>query len=304
MPAIITHYLFALDCAQGRLSYEGDKKMAFDFGAQGPDVLFFHRVLPWQRGENLRKYGSLLHKEDPGRLLDLIREYPALATDEIARAYADGLLCHYALDSTAHPFVTRGVEALKEAGEKPLLDNILHQRIESALDVISLREKWEKNPTQVRLKQFIPTNDRVKQSIAGLYAFLLEKKYGLTDTFDKLVEAQRDMITVMKWIDNSSLVKMSFVKFFERCFHVQGVLSSLMRPIMEEEGWDYANVSHGEWADLNPPHALRTDSFFDLWEQAVARYASLREAFWQGTAGQALTQNINFDGMIAREVAQ
>lgn len=298
MPAIITHYLFAQDCAQGADRYDGNEKMAFDFGAQGPDLLFFHRVLPWQRGENLRKYGSLIHKDDPGRLLDAIRGYPRLGEDQTAAAYVNGLLSHYALDSTAHPFVARGVEALKEKGEKPLFDGILHQRIESALDVIMLREKQEKNPTEIRLKQFIPTNDTVKRSVAAVYEYALMQIYGVTDTFDKMVQAQQDMVTIMKWVNNSSLVKMSFVKFIERRFHVEGLLSSLMRPIMEEEDCDYANTAHGEWKGLNPPYPVRTDSFFDLWKQARERFYHIKKGFWAGVPGAELTGRLTFDGKL------
>ena len=63
MPAMITHYLFAKRVLS-RLKKQGvetaDYPMAM-IGAQGPDVFFFHRVLPWEFGKSYAHEGSRLH---------------------------------------------------------------------------------------------------------------------------------------------------------------------------------------------------------------------------------------------------
>lgn len=56
LPALITHYQFALRVL-ARLKQAGKPpadRDAFLLGAQGRDLFFFHRVLPWEAGEKLR----------------------------------------------------------------------------------------------------------------------------------------------------------------------------------------------------------------------------------------------------------
>lgn len=47
----------------------GLNEHAFIWGAQGPDFLFSHRYLPWQKGESLEPLGGRLHEEPPSRTL-------------------------------------------------------------------------------------------------------------------------------------------------------------------------------------------------------------------------------------------
>ena len=75
MPAFSTHYLFAKEMME-------DLRRAADFplnkdavliGTQGPDIFFFHRALPWQKGKTLRKAGSAMHRAKCGEILDCFR---------------------------------------------------------------------------------------------------------------------------------------------------------------------------------------------------------------------------------------
>ena len=76
MPAMITHYLFAqrvfAKCRQAGIPVVHPD--AALIGAQGPDIFFFHRVMPWQRGVSYARQGSLLHKRSPARLFEAFRE--------------------------------------------------------------------------------------------------------------------------------------------------------------------------------------------------------------------------------------
>ena len=59
MPASVTHYLFA-ERVLNKLKQTGaavtDRDAAL-IGAQGPDVFFFHRVMPWQPGVSYAREG-------------------------------------------------------------------------------------------------------------------------------------------------------------------------------------------------------------------------------------------------------
>ena len=53
MPAFSTHYIFAkelMERLKGTVDFTVCENAVY-IGAQGPDIFFFHRALPWQRGK-------------------------------------------------------------------------------------------------------------------------------------------------------------------------------------------------------------------------------------------------------------
>ena len=108
MPAFSTHYLFAKEMME-------DLRRAADFplnkdavliGTQGPDIFFFHRALPWQKGKMLRKAGSAMHRAKCGEILDCFRRCCDQKKDNsIAKSYVYGFILHYALDRICHPYI-------------------------------------------------------------------------------------------------------------------------------------------------------------------------------------------------------
>ena len=140
MPAILTHDFFgkdAFEIAAGRLGFATlEEQEAFLLGNQGPDPLFFLQADPLlHRWANM---GSRMHKARTPELLLSMRDALAplpLQDVAVARAYCAGFLCHYLLDTTAHPFVfslqdsltSMGVEGLDEQAG-PLVHTIWRLR--------------------------------------------------------------------------------------------------------------------------------------------------------------------------------
>ena len=71
MADLISHWLLGkriLNDDSFAEAYPFLDREAFLWGCQGPDILFFHRMMPWQSG-SLRSYGSSIHKGDPAAVL-------------------------------------------------------------------------------------------------------------------------------------------------------------------------------------------------------------------------------------------
>jgi len=139
MPSCITHQLIAEYAEQSfppeALSAISDARAYYFLGAQGPDLLFFYRVLSGKEN-NL---GRLLHRKHRyavfSAFYDLLRgDFFRGEAREKAAAYIYGYLTHYCADVAFHPFVYAYLEA--HGGE-----GFLHQRIENDWDVYFLREK-------------------------------------------------------------------------------------------------------------------------------------------------------------------
>ncbi len=77
MPAYSTHYIFAKEMMP-KLYELADFELnenAVYIGTQGPDIFFFHRVLPQWKGKSRRDVGSEIHRGKFGNMLELMRNY-------------------------------------------------------------------------------------------------------------------------------------------------------------------------------------------------------------------------------------
>lgn len=77
----------------------------FEFGAQGPDLLFYHRMLhPLEKNRRPNVLGERIHMERVGEFLTTLLKY-AKENNGAECAWVIGFVSHYATDSTIHPFV-------------------------------------------------------------------------------------------------------------------------------------------------------------------------------------------------------
>lgn len=83
----------------------GQHRQLFDVGLHGPDLLFYYHAL---KSNPVSTLGNAMH-DKPGRVFfERARGVVRQAEDrQAALAYALGFVCHFALDSTCHPYVER-----------------------------------------------------------------------------------------------------------------------------------------------------------------------------------------------------
>ena len=295
MPAALSHYLHAVkvfESLQGRCGALSQEKDAFLWGAQGPDFMFAHRFFPWQKGESLAEYGVRLHRDSSVRTLEFMRDCTKNAADNpVLLSYVLGFLCHYALDSSAHPFVNYGAGLLHEQ-IKPSSLETCHHTIEAALDVILLRYERGELPTAVGLKTTVPKNERVRTAMVGLYQALLEHLYSKLDCGRLLEQAIDDCRTAFGLMTDRTTLKRQLAEYIEKKRKIPPVISCHVRPISEGDEFDYANILHAQWQDT--ANEVRTESFLELYEQAAVYAEALIHGFLDGDDIRSLTKDAPF----------
>ena len=146
MPAIVTHSFFAGDVfdriPDSRLKDEiSVRKNLFRLGAQGPDLFFYYKAVPWVRYDGIEKLGNLMHDEKVGLFYSESFKYLKSLSREKGffdvSVYIAGYLCHFSLDRTAHPFIhfTSGIDA--DHNRISWKYHIYHRVLESAIDHLS-----------------------------------------------------------------------------------------------------------------------------------------------------------------------
>ena len=304
MPAAISHTLMAetvLDQWKGPSLV----KDAFLLGSQGPDFLFFHR-LPMRKGTPLFRYGSALHRTHVCITLQKMRQYMEDHPQkrDIILSYCLGFLCHYSLDRTAHPFILSGVEwwaSQPKAMSKPLI----HSYLETLLDVILLRREKGIAPIDFPLKQVIPKSPELWNEVGGLYAFLLQELYQVEESPQVLAQAVHDARTCMGFLHDGSSFKRPAFQMLERLLHKGPLVSAHIRPLMEPDDYDYANVERGIWRA--PGQEMdREESFFDLFDRSVEEALTMMDAFYSRPAGSCycdITHCLSFsDGLPSQDI--
>ena len=132
MPSTYAHRRFGADVLV-QLPRELREKITpyrplYDMGLHGPDLMFYYRAL---QSNPVNRLGNAMH-EQPGRVF-FTRARGVVNTarnQNAALAYALGFVCHFALDSTCHPYVERYT---RESG-------VSHCEIETEFDNQLMRE--------------------------------------------------------------------------------------------------------------------------------------------------------------------
>ncbi len=136
MPDIVQHHVFGLEVKTSLSPEIRDylEDTPYTFALFGPDPWFMYQ--PWKRRQGR---GRFMHTTRTG---DFLTALALQARDGSAPrelfSYLTGFLCHYALDSAAHPYIvwqTTEVWPTKRA----------HQDMEHALDILQLQREgvWD-----------------------------------------------------------------------------------------------------------------------------------------------------------------
>ena len=140
MPSIVTHHLFAKDCLKG---YEKKvNKDVYSIFAQSFDNLAYYHFFTGFNNK-VKMAGKIAQSTKTNEyfinLLNYIRDND-LKNDKEVIGYLFGSICHYALDSTCHPFV------VYETGSVNIHPKYRggHEKMEVMIDAIMYEEKEHK----------------------------------------------------------------------------------------------------------------------------------------------------------------
>lgn len=160
MPAAYAHYRFgtqAMEQLEPAVRQQVSRfRHVFDMGVQGPDLFFYYDPL-FRTAQGA--LGNKFHAQSGEVFFSSAIRRLRLNPSEVGTVYLYGVLAHYCLDSTVHPFVNETVAA----GE------VRHVEMESEFDRFLLT-KDGKVPAHVQdLSQYVGLSRGECVTVAGLY---------------------------------------------------------------------------------------------------------------------------------------
>ena len=132
MPSTYAHRRFGADVLallpDGLRATLEQHRELYDIGLHGPDLMFYYKAL---QSNPVNRLGNTMHEQKGEVFFTRARTVVENAPDkDAALAYALGFVCHFALDSTCHPYVEAYV---RESG-------VGHCEIETEFDNALMRE--------------------------------------------------------------------------------------------------------------------------------------------------------------------
>lgn len=291
MPALVTHYLHALDVLE-KCSNLNLNKDAFCLGAQGPDFFYFHRVIPLlQAGKSLRQVGSLIHSQTPDKLFEAFSKFLNKNDDNISLSYTLGFIAHYSLDRVAHPFIFYiQSDIIKSEGIK-YNPSYVHSRIEHNLDVIMLRDKLDVFANEFRSYECLTNNKDILKTSAQLLEFVINDLNIYKINENQILRAFLDSRFFQRLSYDPFSIKKSIVRFIEKICFMPESFSTFIRPMMEDNKYDYSNFEKNHWSNPFDDNSEQgNSSFFEVFDMAVDDAVNLINKFMT-----VLKENKNFE---------
>lgn len=297
MPAIICHHIFGEDAAamlpEGMIDGE-EELLAFLLGNQGSDPLFARfSTLPGAAAADHR-LAHQMHDERCGQALMAFRDgvqHLPVADERIGRAFVLGLLAHYRLDSVAHPFVFSQQEAL--AAASPALAGAqedLHAVIESDIDSWILWEKRRATVLERPAHMNLMRTERICRVAGALFSQAAFSVYGRTMGAEEYGACVADYEFEYRMLDPAGSPTARAVGALERIVKPHSFAQAMAHRVVRSCECAAANLDRRAWRDPEDGR-VRHESFADLFEEALAGYPELAEAFVRGNIEFSLNYN-------------
>ena len=223
----------------------------YTFALFGPDVWFLYR--PFGHHESR---GRRMHTTNPGLfLMSLLRQAANSACRAEMFSYLAGFCCHYALDSTTHPYV------IHVTAEEHVFPRS-HMSLEHALDACVMRRDgcWgEKHPVTDRYFPRVQLPQSMRADLDAVY----QSVYGWTDCLRDMNRACLRYRLCFRMMEHP--------RGFAACLARLTKIPALTSVIYSESFFhdrDPENNEHRTWHHPFDPTLISDESFPDMREKA------------------------------------
>lgn len=270
MPNIITHGLFA-KTVYNEISNKKLKNTIrqypreFIIGSNGPDFFFFYKFFNKEYA-HIRNIGNRVHASKINDFYRCAMKCIENEQDkEIKQAmisYLSGHLCHWALDSRAHPYVNYRTGAYTGISES------WHHRFESMMDAMMLKKI--KNETIKTFKFYLLTKQSkyTLKAISKIYIPTLKEVFNIDLNEKQIKDALNDWYHIQNYIYDPTGAKTKILKAYEKKVKKPWLYSGNVVPYKIDETYDVLNEKHQEWCYPTDNTKKSNESFMEIFKRA------------------------------------
>ncbi len=262
MPYNFTHALVGLTALQQSSEAVADLarryRAEFLIGTMGPDPYFGDGMPKPMFQKSGLVLAEKLHVLDGRKLLAATLP---LADSEPKQAYVLGFLCHFLLDTIAHPYIEARFAGSKHTPSEIQMDLMMASRVAFP----SVPEKPRRFYQAKHLRELDALHAQLSKAL-----FSLETRGTFARGYHKWI-----LVNSISYDPNNH--KLRFFSGLERLLNIPGKLTGFLVAHHPDPD-DRLNLNHTEWrAPWEPEHA-RTESFVELFERACTEAPGLLNA--------------------------
>lgn len=276
MPNIVTHILFAREMVQSKLDTRAcalvnQDPQLFEVGSNGPDYLFFHDTTPKHvmKKSKIRQVGTYCHRREVNAFYqDAIKTIRNESDPQIKKEetiYVMGHLCHWALDSVAHPYI------FYRTGSGDKTSQFRHHRIESLIDAALLKVKLNTTIDEFKAYEICDVSMEQARAITRIYHSIAQNVYGIKERPHEYLQALNDWYFVQKLLYDRNGKKIRSFQRVEKLIGKIGLVSAMLVPNEPSDPCDIFNLNHKEWVHPCDKNLKSNDSFLDLFDKGLNR---------------------------------
>ena len=258
MPDVVVHAVFGQEvrAALDRGIAEKIRDVPYTFALFGPDIWFMYQ--PWKRREGR---GRRMHTTRTGQfLMSLARRAKKSRHPEELFSYLAGFLCHYALDTAAHPYIVYMTEFRKKIPRG-------HMAFEHTLDRLEMERAGvlgEKHPVTEHYYPSLRLPESLREDIDSVF----EEVYGWRKSWKALNSSWPRYRLAYRFLEKP---KGLFTRLARFTGHPS--MKGLAYATSPFNGTDVENTAHAEWTHSHEPSDKQTSDFSEM--KAAARLDAL-----------------------------
>ncbi len=276
MPASVTHAYFASD-VYDTLSANIKNYLSVSrlrMFAQSTDAFLFYRLFSLKPGYRLRKIQHIFHTSKSQDYFVALIEYIKihhLENDIDTCSFLVGLITHYVLDSTMHPFIFYKTGKFDKNNIQTYKYNSLHTLMEVYLDnhLILTREKH--SPYDFPISNYCFDLKPFSKELNSAITYSFEHVFNLKQMDKKYYESLKSMrFALATFRQDKYGVKKSIYKFLDMFTPNRFIkFEFISYHISMNNRFDFLNFRHRIWRNPTTYSITSRESFYDLYFKSL-----------------------------------
>jgi len=284
MASTITHAYFIMD-VYDRLGIKSKEllvshKELLKTAAQNMDVLYFYNITNFKKGKKVRDFGHYFHHNNVydffSTLINYIK-YNGYQYNPDVIAFLYGMLSHYILDSTMHPYVVYKTGEFKKKDKSTYKYNHLHADLEAYFDNYLIRLKENIIPHKFKCYQYCFNVERLDDSLIEVMDFTYKEVFGISNFHNYYLKSIKQMKFFFRVFrhDPTGIKKMGYQLIDLVCPRSLLRKVSLSYHIKMKGKKELLNLEHKRWYNPTDKRTKSNESLLELYTKALAKTVNM-----------------------------
>lgn len=276
MPSSVTHYYFTEDVYNGlnkdikdRLNNNLNNMKVF---GQGPDPYFFYDFHLSKKSKKVFEINRAMQhskiNEHFTKLINYINK-KGYYDNPMVLSYLYGQICHYGLDTAAHPYIIYSTGEYSGKNKETYKYNGLHEKMEYFIDIYMINQREKVSPKKYKVYKKIFKLDKFNKELNDVIDTVVKAVYGYdraSTIYFKSIMDMKKFYHVFNY-DRFGLKMVVYSVMDFVCRDKMVKKKELSFNVKPSEYLEYINLDREEWNHPCDKSEKYKKSFFDLYNE-------------------------------------